>query len=70
MDDVENEEVQSALSGQDSDNDFALDSGVADFPSNANTEVEEENDVHIFWRKDGSCWQASVPSEAVSGHLQ
>jgi len=43
------------LSEEDSDNDYTLDSGAAVFPSDVNTEAEEENDVQIFWSKDGLC---------------
>jgi len=50
----------------DSENDYAADSGAAVFPTNVNTEAEEEDDEQIFWGKDVSCWQASAPSEAVS----
>ena len=35
-----------------------------------NTEAEEEDDEQIFWGKDGSCWQALTPNQAVSGRLQ
>jgi len=69
---VEFEAVQAALSEKespDSDNDYALDSGAAVFPSNVNTEAEEEDDEQILWVIDRSFWQAWVPSEAVSGRL-
>ena len=35
-----------------------------------NTEVEEEDDEQIFRGKDGSCWLALAPNQAVSGRLQ
>jgi len=56
INDIENEEVQAALSEVDSCNDYALDSGAAVFPSSVNTEAEKENDVQIFWSNDRTCW--------------
>ena len=73
MNDVENEVVQVTLSDEESsnsDNDHELDSGAAVSPNNVNTEAEEEDDEQIFHDKDGSCWLALAPNQAVSGHLQ
>ena len=68
MNDVQNEIVKAALSDEESsdlDNDDALDSGAAVFPNNVSTEAEEEDDEQIFWGKDGSCWQALSPNQAL-----
>ena len=54
----------------DSDNYNVLDTGAAVSPNNVNTEAEEEADEQIFRGKDGSCWQALAPNQAVSGRLQ
>ena len=73
MNDVENEIVQVTLSDEESsnsDNDNELDSGATVSSNNVNTEAEEENDEQIFRGKDGSCWLALAPNQAVSGRLQ
>ena len=73
MNDVENEIVQVTLSDEkssNSDNDDELDSGAAVSSNNVNTEAEEKNDKQIFRGKDGSCWLALAPNQAVSGRLQ
>ena len=73
MNDVENEVVQVTLSdvkSSNSDNDDELDSGAAVSPNNVNIEAEEEDDEQIFRGKDGLCWLALVPNQAVSGRLQ
>ena len=73
MNDVENEVAQVTLSDEEpsnSDNDKELDSGAAVSPNNVNIEAEEEDDEQIFRGKDGSCWQALAPNQAVSGRLQ
>ena len=73
MNDVKSDLVQVTLSDGESSNsnhDDELDSGAAVSPNNVNTEAEEENDEQIFRGKDGSCWQALAPNQAVSGRLQ
>ena len=73
MNDVENEVVQTAFSDEessDSDNDYALNFGAVISPNNVNTEAEQEDDEQIFRGKDGSCWQALAPNQAISGRLQ
>ena len=73
MNDVESEVVQITLLDEESsnlDNEDELDSGAAVSPNNVNTEAEEEDDEQIFRGKDGSCWQALAPNQAVSGRLQ
>ena len=73
MSDVEDEVVQVTLSDEESsnsDNDDELDSGTAVSPNNVNTEAEKEDDEQIFRGKDGSCWLAFAPNQAVSGRLQ
>ena len=73
INDVGNEVVQVTLSDQESSNSYnddELDSGAAVFPNNVNIEAEEEDDEQIFGGKDGSCWQALAPNQAVSGRLQ
>ena len=73
MNDVENEVVRVTLTDEEyfnSDNEDELDFGAAVSPNNVNTEAEEEDDEQIFRCKDGSCWQALAPNQAVSGRLQ
>ena len=72
-DDVENEVVQVTLSDEESsnsDNGDELGSGAAVSPNNVNIQAEEEDDEQIFRGKDGSCWLASAPNQAVSGRLK
>ena len=73
MNNVENEIVQVTLSDEessDSDNDDELDSGDAVSLNSVNTEAEEVDDEHIFQGKDGSCWLALAPNQAIGGRLQ
>ena len=63
-------DVKNIENSSNSDNDNELDSGAAVSPNNVNTEAEEENDEQIFRGKDGSCWLALAPNQAVSGRLQ
>ena len=72
MNDVKSKIEQAALTDEkssNSDNHDALDSGAAVSPNNVNTEAEEDDDEQIFWSRDGSCWQALVPNQVVSGRL-